>query len=102
MEGFNTGGTQRRGERGGESTLGGCTKKENEMTTEQMFFSIVGVIVVALGAQYAALKHYMDARFNSVDGRFTSVDNQLRFLTEHMVDHAERIAALEANNPQKR
>ncbi len=88
------------------------------MSNNQMFFSLVGVMIAGLGF----LKYYMDARFDgmnakfdarfdgmfdglnakfdglkdSMNQRFTSVDNQLTFLIEHFVDHESRISKLEA------
>jgi hypothetical protein len=58
------------------------------MSTMQLFFAIITVLIVALGAQYAAIKSYMDARF-------TSIDNQLKFLLEHFVDHETRLSKVE-------
>ena len=58
------------------------------MTNAQLFLAI-GVPMAFNGALLAAL-------WRHVDVRFTSVDNQLKFLLDHMVNHAERIATLEA------
>lgn len=64
------------------------------MSTLQLFFAVVTVLIVALGAQYAALKGYMDVRF-------TSIDNQLKFLLEHFVDHETRLSKVEERRAGK-
>ena len=46
------------------------------MSTLTLFFSLATILVVALGAQYAALKHYMDAKFQGVDDHFRALENR--------------------------
>jgi hypothetical protein len=68
------------------------------MTTTQLFFALGGLIVTIIGAQSLVLKWYIDARFAAVDARLVAIENQLKFLVDHMFDHAERIARLEAKS----
>lgn len=58
------------------------------MTTTQLFFALTGTIIAIFGLAFGLLYKYLDARF-------TSIDNQLKFLVDHMIDHAERISKLE-------
>jgi hypothetical protein len=66
------------------------------MTNNQLFLSMAGLMVTVVTAQSMVMKWYVDARFEAVNARLTAIETQLKFLVDHMVDHAERIARLEA------
>jgi len=58
------------------------------MTNNQMFLALLAVMVTLFSAFYKLLKDYMDAKIDPVSAAVLD-------LRKYMVDHAERISALE-------
>jgi len=68
------------------------------MTNIQLFFAIAGVFITTFGlvfGVFASLSHkYLEAKF-------TAIDNQLKFITDHIVLHIDKIARLEERTKDK-
>jgi len=68
------------------------------MTNTQLFFAITTVFVTVFGLVFGI---FISLSYKYVDARFTAIDNQLKFITDHIVIHIEKIAKLEEGKKDK-
>jgi hypothetical protein len=58
------------------------------MTTEQLFYSVAGLMVTLFGLAMAFFKYYIDAKIDPVAG-------QVNQLVQYMILHEGKISSLE-------